>query len=224
MTDIYNNTQLQNINSDLSGDHVLKNDLDLEGVSWVPIGGASPFTGTFDGDGYTISNLTLDDSAGVYTDGVGLFGNASGTIQNLNLSNFTITGQNKVGALVGNLFGGTIHKCCSLEGSVTGLVSKAGGLVGYMSSDPMIQNCYATSDVVGVDYVGGLLGRSEGGVILNSYFAGSSVTGDSNVGGMIGNITVSGVAASDTTIINIYAVSSVSGTSNVGGLIGSIDG
>lgn len=51
---------LQNINNNLSGSYYLIQDIDLTGVSFKPIGSAeTPFTGTFDGNGHKVTNLTL---------------------------------------------------------------------------------------------------------------------------------------------------------------------
>lgn len=102
--------QLQAMNDDLSGNYILDNNIDLTGVDWEPIGwGAvsenssepsNPFIGTFDGQGYTISNLTCTrnvNNTGYYgTAGdCGLFGaigssSTQAVIHDLNLYNITI--------------------------------------------------------------------------------------------------------------------------------------
>ena len=70
------------------------------GAGFVPVGNSStPFTGTFNGNNYTISNLFINLPS---TNDVGLFGYTSGaSIENVGLVNANITGQNDVGALVG---------------------------------------------------------------------------------------------------------------------------
>ena len=83
-----------------------------------PIGNNSTqFTGSYDGDGYTINGLTIADSS---TNHIGLFGYTNGaTIQDLGVTNVNITGQYYVGALVGRNEGSTISNCYS-TGSVAG--------------------------------------------------------------------------------------------------------
>ena len=85
----------------------LANDIDAStagswnlGTGFTPIGNNStPFTGTFNGNSYTISNLFINLPT---TNDVGLFGYTSGaTIENVGLVNANITGQSGVGALVG---------------------------------------------------------------------------------------------------------------------------
>ncbi len=71
------------------------------GAGWAPIGSkAAPFTGNFDGGGYTIKDLTIKRSA---TDYVGLFGHAGagGVIFNLGLIDIDVEGKKYVGGLVG---------------------------------------------------------------------------------------------------------------------------
>src|SRR5262249_7441716 len=60
---VFNISQLQAINSNLSGDYALAQNIDATGVTgFVPIGaGATPYSGNFNGLGNTISNLTISD-------------------------------------------------------------------------------------------------------------------------------------------------------------------
>ena len=83
-----------------------------------PIGNNSTkFTGSYDGDGYTINGLTIDRESTNY---IGLFGYTNGaTIQDLGVTNVNIKGKHYVGALVGSNEGSTISNCYS-TGSVTG--------------------------------------------------------------------------------------------------------
>ncbi len=65
-------------------------------ITWIPIG--SPYEGTFDGRGHTISGLYFNDSN---IDCVGLFGNNSGTIQNVGVVDSYFNGKNYVGGVCG---------------------------------------------------------------------------------------------------------------------------
>lgn len=97
---------------ELDGNYILTADIDFSGVSHTPIGTIdAPFTGTFDGDGYIIKNLTLasDDNFR------GLFGVNKGTIKKVTMdSSCSISGNAYVGAIAGkNLSGGIIENCIS---------------------------------------------------------------------------------------------------------------
>jgi len=107
-------TQLQAMNDDLDGDYVLDNDIDLVGVDWQPIAPLTPlayFTGTFNGRGYTIRNLTSDGGTGAYKGlYVGLFGfigddttdkDDRAVIKNFNLDNVALSGGYAIGAVAG---------------------------------------------------------------------------------------------------------------------------
>ncbi len=117
-------------------------DIDLSGHNWTPIGTTSSnsFSGTFDGDGKTISNLTVNLPNNY---NVGLFGYVvEGTIQNVTLTNATVQGKNFVGGLVG-FNNGTIENC-TVSGTVTGTGDKAivGGLVGFNIGGTVSGNKY----------------------------------------------------------------------------------
>ena len=225
------------------------NDIDLSSYSnWDPIGEVDldtgtgqGFTGLLDGNGYAISNLTINRPD---EDGVGLFGTigdpstmTGGDIKNLGLENFKISGQDYVGALASLSFG-TITNCY-VTGDVTGN-EYAGGLVG--ENIGIITNSYAAAvSVMGNDNVsGGLVGFNVG-TISNSYASGS-ITGRTRVGGLVGDnyggITncyadgnvngdmfyIGGLAGRNRDrgiITNSYATGLVQGATMIGGLVGS---
>ena len=186
--------------------------IDLKNIaSWTPIGTTiNPFNGTFDGNGYVISNMTI--SAGYE---IGLFGNvyANGVIQNVGVENVTVTGEFSVGAIVGNN-NGEIHNSYA-TGNVEGIGLRVGGIVG--ENNGAIYNSYAAVNVKGNDtYVGGLVG-SNGGEIYNSYATGSVEGTKDSVGGLVGWNRDSG------TISGSYATGNVAGIDSVGGLVGTND-
>lgn len=206
---------------------------------WNPLGNSSyKFTGTFDGNNYTISNLYMNYS-GFPIEGVGLFGytSNSSTIKNLGVTDVNIRGYDqKVGSLVGYNFGlitnsfstgtlrggsnvgglvgtnaGTIEKSYSTS-TVDGF-NRVGGLVGVNSS--IIRESYSNTDVYanhGQDIVGGLVGENSGSV-TNSYSIGDVNTNASDVGGLIGKNTG--------TVSNVYSTGKATGSLRVGGLMGS---
>ena len=201
--------------------------LDLAGTIYTqaPIAPyySTKFTGAFDGNSHTISNLTINQptenqlTAGV----IGLFGyvDSSGQIKNLRVETVDISVSDE-GATAGSLVGsnkGTLISCYA-SGSVVGTRLAAmgyiGGLVGSNNSTGAITFCYATCLVSGGSLgVGGLAGNNSG-TLADCYATGSvSGTGQS-VGGLAGE--------SGGTISACYATGSVNGRANgyIGGLLG----
>ena len=205
-------------------------------LGWQPIGvSGAGFSATFNGNGYTISNLSINRNG---TDDIGLFGATSGQITNLGLLNVDITGRSSVGGLagrnsntitnsyvtgtvsgsgsVGGLVGTnavTITNSCA-SASVSGSDDQIGGLVGNSSRNSTISNSCATGTISGSGSVGGLVGSNRA-AITNSYATGSVEGTGSAVGGLVG-------FNNEANITNSYATGSVSGLgNNVGGLIGS---
>ncbi len=179
---------------------------------WTPIGNVYPqpaFTGNYNGQGFTISNLYINRSI---TDYLSLFGYLiGGTIKNVGLVNVTITGRDYVGGLVGVVSSGSVINCYA-TGSVGGR-NNLGGLVGYASSGT-ITNCYSLGTLSGTSYVGGLVGYFTLGTLATSYSSKTVNATGFNVGGLVGY--------NNGTINNSYAIGGVSSTSNtVGGLVGS---
>jgi len=185
--------------------------------SWVPIGNEAtfnsvqrPFSGTFDGAGFVINGVYINNSS-FYQ---GLFGYVgSGTIRNLGVTASYIKGQGTIGGLAGYMgSGGTITNSYAIV-NAAGTYS-VGGLVG--SNSGTITNSFATGNVTGVgDGVGGLVGFGDLGTIINSF-----ATGDVTVTGTIGNGGAGGLVGWGGTITDSYATGNVIGTSFVGGLVG----
>jgi len=170
------------------------------------------FTGIFDGNGHTISNLTIKGVSYV-----GLFGSmASGAqVRDLGVVDVNITGSGYyVGGLVGYKFGGTVTQCYS-TGAVSG-TDCVGGLVGNNGSwdtpGGNVTQCYSTGAVSGDFYVGGLVGGNYEGTVTQCYSTGA-VSGIDCVGGLVGGNTGA--------VTCCYATGVVSGTEwSVGGLVG----
>jgi len=169
-------------------------DLDMTGVLMTPIGNNSTkFTGSFDGNGFVLSNLTIDLPT---TDYVGLFGYVKSTfdpntISNLGLINPVITGKNRVGPLVGLMEKGNVSKCFSSGGIING-VQDVGGFVGFNFTTGTLNDCYATgSATASIWMVGGLVGQNYKGTINNCYASCLVNNGvpNVNVGGLIGKKT-----------------------------------
>ncbi|BBL74521.1 beta strand repeat-containing protein [Methylomagnum ishizawai] len=156
--------------------------------SFMPVGRATVgnfFTGRFDGQGHIIDGLTIDRSG---TDYVGLFGFAQtgSLLRNVGLTNSHITGQSKVGALVGGIVNGSVATSYADGGSVSATGDNAGGLVGSIANGgSSVSNCFANISVSGANFVGGLVGINWGS--LGNSHASGNVSGGSNLGGLVGH-------------------------------------
>lgn len=206
-------TDLQGINGNLAGYYALGSDIDASatsswnsGAGFTPIGSSStPFTGTLDGLGHAISELTIDLPG---NNDVGLFAVSQGTIRNVGLPGAAVTGgAYSVGGLVGVNYGTVTNSY--VTGTVTAWLNSTGGLVGMNYGS--INGSYMDGTVNGNDNAGGLVGHNMGS-IANSYASGS-VSGAFDVGGLVGE-------SSNGTIDQSYATSSVQGINNIGGLVG----
>ena len=170
---------------DLSLSCTLTDNITLESnTAWTPIGNNSNrYTGTFDGDGYTISNVNIKTPSNNH---IGLFGYVDGgTVENLNLEIANISGNYFVGGIAG-YNDGTIQGCM-VSGSVSGS-HYVGGVVGY-NYNGIIQGCMVSGRVSGSDCVGGVVGYNYDGTVEGCCFADDRVNGtDSSacVGGVVG--------------------------------------
>jgi len=205
-------------------------DIWTDSLGFEPIGRWRPlpaiiFTGSFDGDGYTVSDLFINRPN---MDGVGLFGyvgTGAGDISNVRLIDVDITGGYAVGGLIGLYFSTSpaVVSDAFVTGSVTGTDvftdrGYVGGLIGRLlsSSSVIINNSSFSGNVTGVNTVGGLVGEDNNSSISNSYSVGS-VSSTDNLGNRIGGLIGLGGAG---VISNSYSSSNVSGNDRIGGLIG----
>ena len=148
-------------------------------TKWTSIGLDNyPFSGTFDGDGHTISGVYINNTGNNTGDNQGLFGfSMYATIKNLGVVASYIKGNNWVGGLAGyNCEGSIVNSYAT--GNVSGTGNYVGGLVG--GSDGIIINSYATGNVSGTNAVGGLVGYHYGS-IRNSYYN-SETSGQNDIG------------------------------------------
>ncbi|MGB4413138.1 MAG: hypothetical protein WBI47_10750, partial [Atribacterales bacterium] len=222
---------LINVNNKLDADYIVINDIDLSGLNWVPIGSGKSmaFTGSIDGNGHVIKNLTINRPN---ENNVGLFARFEGAkIENMILENVNIIGRSKVGGLVGESNYSTVIKS-HVTGNIVGKHQTTGALIGEANYSAVIksyskanvaggnniigfsnrsstQDSYAVTDVAGSsNFVGGLIGRSLHSSVINTYAAGR-VAGHVHSGGLIGQ-------AVQTDVINSYYDENVSGQSDTG--------
>ncbi len=149
-----------------------------------PIGDlANPFAGSYDGGGFTITDIFINRPAEDY---VGPFGRCDGaTISDLGIVDCDITGNAFTGGLVGRNTGTDTIADCYATGTVTG-GSNTGGLVGGNTSSSTTTDCYATGAVSGTSSsTGGLVGRNDG-TITDCYATGAVSSTSSYTGGFCG--------------------------------------
>lgn len=225
----------------LSQNYRLTADLSLDGVEFPGIGSPqAPFTGSFDGQGHTISGMARRG-----TDGVGFFNVIRGAvIKNLTLTQARAEGSTDVGLLAGraevflnvqdmassqaNLMGN-----CRVEGSVSGL-KRAGGLVGWnggasssgtgFSIASAVDRCTAEASVTGPvqrageapSKLGGLAGENSGVITRSSASGPVLAPNGTEAGGLAG--------ANGGDIYDSSAWGSVQGLGHVGGFVGASSG
>ena len=238
--------QLDRVRDDLKAYYILTEDIDLSGYeNWIPIGAFQSlsdapedaevphpdyaFTGTFDGAGHTIPNLTVSCEAPM---GAGLFGCASGTesgaasIGHFTLKDVNVSGFYLVGGAVGLQF-----MSCSVtdihlvgENHLTGMQG-IGGIVG--TGFDLISDCSVTADITVSGDDGACAGLIAGGTTMSSIknceVTGGNITADGNATWGFGALCGAPWGAPEITDCKVSGtVITVSGENNrlVGGLVG----
>ena len=236
----------------------LTEDIDLGGKEWTPIGYTVAdlimggheyfvFSGNFDGNGYTIKNLTIGTETSPYSGDVcGLFGATSGTIEDVVLENVSINyvggnhssgyGFRMGGALVDYSMGDIVN--CTVigldmkagsDGSYVALNS-IGGLVGIQDGGTTVSHSRVSGKIeesTKKGNVGGFVGTLAKGSSAKYCGADVSVevTGNGRgiaVGGFVG--IGNGVTTDETLIENCYATGNITGAEYAGGFVGNISG
>ncbi|WP_278461441.1 GLUG motif-containing protein [Ruminococcus bicirculans (ex Wegman et al. 2014)] len=236
----------------------LTEDIDLGGKEWTPVGETVAdlimggheyfvFSGNFDGNGYTIKNLTIGTETSPYSGDVcGLFGATSGTIEDVVLENVSINyvggnhssgyGFRMGGALVGYSMGDIVN--CTVigldmkagsDGSYVALNS-IGGLVGIQDGGTTVSHSRVSGKIeesTKKGNVGGFVGTLAKGSSAKYCGADVSVevTGSGRgiaVGGFVG--IGNGVTTDETLIENCYATGNITGAEYAGGFVGNISG
>jgi hypothetical protein len=184
-------------------------------IGWEPIGNENiKFTGSYDGNGFVISNLTIRRPEQKW---IGLFGYTEGSeMTDIILQNINITGESFVGGLVGKMENGTISNS-KVEGTVSGNWN-IGGLVGESTDMSIIQNCYSNvSAHCNNRNAGGLVGTHVWGSVIRNSYATGAVTGGGSLGGLVGDHY-------NCSINSCYATGNISGSDLLGGLVGNNSG
>ncbi len=215
---------------------------------WISIGNFNVrYTGSFDGKGFTISGLYLNDSTAEYA---GLFGwlHTGAEVKAVHVTDTYIRGNSGIGGITGTMRDAAISGC-SFSGVLQGEDDHVGGIAGSNgggtngggtitdctssgtvtstsyyaggivgSNYKTVQNCHSSCSVAGENYIGGIVGSNgSSGTIENCYYTGSTTATASSSN--VGGIT----ANNSGTIRNCYNAGSVAGTGGspeAGGIVG----
>lgn len=205
---------LQAIQGDREAHYELGNDVDAtatdgwhDGSGFDPIGAEDePFGGVFDGRGHEITGLTIDRPE---SGRVGLFGWSEGIVEDVAVSDASITGSTTVGIAFGANHGLVRELLC--EGEVTG-EERVGGFAG--SNGGRVQEVATTGSVSGENSVGGLCGVNV--MEVTDSVANSDVSGTAFVGGFCGR--------NNGVLSEVRATGDADGETKVGGVTGENDG
>ena len=191
---IYDSVQFQQISSDLGGKYVLMNDIDMEGASVMQFGNADkPFTGTLDGQGYTVTDFEVNMGA-TTNQYHGLFAQNNGSILNIKFTKVTRKGTYSSGTsyfgilaavnngtISGVLVNGTINVNALIYSNYYEYIGEICGV-----NNGTISDCVTSGEVKTgghsaylSKYAGGVCGDNKG-KIINCYC--SSVLTDSASG------------------------------------------
>ena len=193
------------------------------GKGWQPLGNdtnsvidgcqGAAFNGTFDGNGFMISDLNINRSS---EDCVGLFGYiaANSEIRNLTLSAERVRGKGLVGGLVGSGDSARIVSTSVVAAEVRG-GSSVGGLVGRGNSARIHSSSVVAGEVGGNSVLGGLIGGGNSARIhSSSVVVGEVSVGGARVGGLVGSGDSAWIHSSS------VVAGEVSGTDAVSSLVG----
>lgn len=194
----------------LSAYYQLANDITMENT-FYPIG---TFSGVFDGNGYRIYNLTINQAR----QDVGFISYLNrGTVKNLGLENVNIKNNGKyVGGICGEMYGGLINNCY-----VTGSIKSTnysnsgntyyGGIAGQVMGTGKIQNCYAKCTIRAYNLVAGIVGYNYSAILTNCYSASQMTVTNAGVGMKLAGIMTSGTSSS---VVNCFYDYNVAGFSS----------
>ena len=186
----------------------------------------TPFTGTFDGNDYKITHFIINGGTKNYIALFGEIASFDASVKNLGIENFTVSGNDYVGGLVGANYFGSINNCYSMGNiniSDSSESQHIGGLVGY--NNGYITNCHSmdTINCASDSYTigtGVLVGTNGYDGHINDCYSTGTVNcdiyggqGDRYMGGLVGWNYYGNIS-------NCYSMGTMNGYSYVGGLVG----
>jgi uncharacterized protein YjdB len=210
--------EFQLISTALAGSYKLEADLDFMSETWTGIGDpgseAVKFTGAFDGDHHSISNLKVNATGNTW----GLFRYLSGdaVVKNIGIESGTvITSGVIIGGIAGKMEGTASITGCYNKASVTSSANQAGGIVGWSiaGTDCKIIACYNAGTINGGAYVGGIVGYATGTLNITACYNTGNVTGT-------GSSAIAGIVHDATSITACYNTGTITNSTGAGLSIG----
>ena len=168
---IYTPQDLQDMSKDKAGDYIVMNDIDMSGFEFATISGI--FQGTINGQGHTISNLTIkNENAGIFQE-----------IKNVEVKdilfknvNITSTVSYNIGVIARYSYENAIFEKVGISGNITSNGDKIGSYIGTGAGNIEFKNCYARTNIVAGEFdIGGFMGYDS--VVIkvdNCYWLGTS--------------------------------------------------
>ena len=232
---IYSCADFENINNNLSGNYVLMNDLPCagEGNNIMVGSGDTPFSGTIDGNGYTI-DVALNDTIGNFAD-IALFQTTLGaTIQNLTVTG-SVEGPHEMGALAGyasnSHFDNDHANVAMIIDENNYYNPSVGGLIATLLGNSLVENSSASGSITANDsttFLGGLVGYVTGSQILTSYATNTITSSGTYLGCGVGGLVGCALSGADIeqsfATGDVSAQNSTSGFDPAGGFAGGIGG
>lgn len=216
----------------------LMDDIDLNNVSWTPLGNATqPFCGTFDGNGFTISNLKVEGQS----NNQGFFGYCEGaTLQNIVLKSGYISGNGEIGGIAGHVKNTKIIACQNST-TISSTAKYNGGIIGY-GENSLIEDCINYGNIVKGTFQNGGISGCVNSSTINKCINYGNISNTDHSGGItaynnhgtvsnclnLGNITTTGTnycytagivannTYSDSVIKNCLNLGKISGTKKNG--------
>lgn len=255
---------LHAVRNDLAGEYIQTANIDASptsdplsayynaGAGWEPIGtAAAPFTGSYDGGGFTVDGLTIVSGDLI---GAGLFGTVSGgTLSNVAVTNANVTGQQRVGLVTGEAIGSSLNGCWSsgLVHSAQSSTVRIGGVAGSLQDLTTAIGCHSSATVTcpNGERVGGCFGQLWSSAValkctVTDSYATGNVHGERYAGGFVGQIVygvlhrcyatgysladwaysggLAGVVSNSSSINDSYAQGAAQSDNYTGGLVGSL--
>jgi len=223
-TPISTRAGLEAISNDLSGNYYLTNDIDLSGAEWEAIGSyQNPFRGTFDGQGYVISNMTITKSSSL----TGLFSwiSIGAVVKNVGLEGTSINVDKfSAGGICGQN-NGAVTNCYNSGNNIVSSTGNVGGICGDTTGT--IDSCYNTESVLSSHgYAGGICSTLSFGNISKCYNLGVVSVSLADYMACVGGISGYSYGANTSNCYNAgnVSVSNITHYSRVGGICGSCEG
>ena len=203
-------------NSFPKSEFILRNDIDMSGMDWTPVN----FSGTLDGAGHKIKNLTINASNG----DLALFNKMSGTVKDLVFENVNIKSTSYTLVRVATVaveMTGTVSNVKILSGSIGGEMTESGGIAATVTG--RIENSENRASIGGGTSVtdgiaGGIAARVQNPAVLDYCTNYGKISGYRYLGG------IASIVGSNVTISNCTNNGEVTGKERIGGLISTIDG